>query len=268
MRDCGAPLGVQQQFEGHQGVVKWQGLASVDAEAFCRYLRDTVSTRIRDDDSGFGAEIRALATTGMNETFIEGFLAATPDPLPWEIGEALAECMVVSDSEMDVIWPWNTARDRRTPRASLPGADLVGFLLGDGETRLLFGEVKTSSDVASPPNVMHGGKGMIWQLEESAHGLGIQHALLRWLLARCQTDADLHRHYRAAVGRYLVSEGQDFRLLGVLVRDTPATEQDLASRGRALAALLVEPLAADLVAVYLPVPIGTWPTVLAGGDDG
>ena len=47
---------------------------------------------------------------------------------------------------MRVDWPWNTVRNRRTPRASLPGADLVGFYRENDTVLLLFGEVKTSSD--------------------------------------------------------------------------------------------------------------------------
>ena len=51
----------------------------------------------------------------------------SPEAEDWEVGEALAECALQHDSGREVHWPWNTVRDRRTPRASLPGTDLVGF---------------------------------------------------------------------------------------------------------------------------------------------
>ena len=74
----------------------------------------------------------------MATEFVERLLNSLPNTKDWEIGEALAECALQSDSEHDVSWPWNTVCDRRTPRASLPGADLVGFLREDEDVFLLF----------------------------------------------------------------------------------------------------------------------------------
>src|SRR5690606_29430437 len=129
-------------------------------------------------------------------------------------------------------WPWNTVRDRRTPRASLPGTDLVGFYRQGETVLLLFGEVKTSSEQSAPPNVMYGGSGMTWQLEESAKRLDIQRSLLQWLHARCLVEPyrDL---YEKAVSRYLCSEGKELLIVGVLIRDTQPNEADLQSRGKA-----------------------------------
>ena len=154
-------------------------------------------------------------------------------------------------------------RDRRTPRASLPGADLVGFYREDDTVLLLFGEVKTSSDTKTPPGVMNGGSGMTWQLEQSATRLDVQHALLKWLHARCY-DSPYHDLYKRAVARYLESEGKDLMLVGVLLRDTTPSERDLKARGKTFAEKLPAPTRIDLVAWYLPQPIADWSKLLQG----
>ena len=37
-------------------------------------------------------------------------------------------------------FPWNSDRDKRTPKASLSGADLVGFIENGDEVVLVLGE--------------------------------------------------------------------------------------------------------------------------------
>ena len=88
---------------------------------------------------------------------MENLLRAVPGEKSWTVGEALAECILADDETREICWPWNFVRDRRTPRASLPGADLVGFCKEGGSVFLLFGEVKASSDKSTPPNVMNAG---------------------------------------------------------------------------------------------------------------
>lgn len=187
-------------------------------------MREEVRARITDEDYSFEQDLRGLATTEMSGEFVRRFLTAVPEPQSWDIGEALAECLLEQDTDRNVDWPWNTVRDKRTPRASLPGADLVGFCSQGDTVLLLFGEVKTSSDAGSPPNVMHGGGGMTWQLERSANQLDIQRSLLQWLSARCRTDKyrDL---YEKAVSRYLASHGKEILIVGVLIRDTDRTRR-------------------------------------------
>ena len=245
-------------------MVGWQGRVVEDQAEFIAYLREVVCPRIADADSSFSTEMRGLATTGMQTEFVERLLNAVPGPKDWEIGEAFAECMLAADPHCEVRWPWNSVRDRRTPRASLPGADLVGFCRKDDVVLLLFGEVKTSKDVGSPPGVMYGGSGMIWQLERSATRLDIQHSLLKWLYERCASHSDRDL-YKKAVARYLSSEGKELLLVGALIRDTPSTESDLESRGRALFAMFPKPTRIRLIAWYLPVKITQWQHLLQEG---
>jgi len=254
-------------YEGADGSAHWEGRAVSDATAFRAYVCGTVVNRIQDAEAEepFEAELRALATTGMASEFLKRFLGARPKPEAWEIGEALAECVLAQDAELQVCWPWNSVRDRRTPRASLPGADLVGFCRVAGGALLLLGEVKTSSDASTPPNVMLGKGGMAWQLEENATRLDIQHAILRWLRARCGSSEhqDL---YRAAVQKYLVSRGKELLLVGVLIRDTPPDERDLRGRAATLSAKLPAPTRIEVFGWYLPAPISQWPVLLRGDE--
>jgi len=248
-------------YSGHVKSSSWEGRHVPDAERFKRFVREVVRPRVSDAASSFESDLRGLATTGMATEFVEHLLKAVPEPEGWEVGEALAECALQRDSGREVHWPWNTVRDRRTPRASLPGSDLVGFYRDGDSVLLLFGEVKTSSDAGTPPNVMNGGSGMAWQLEQSATRLDIQHALLKWLHARCSSPPyrDL---YEKAVARYLKSEGKDLLLVGILIRDTAPSELDLKSRGHALSKKLGTPTRVELIAWYLPVPIADWPKLL------
>lgn len=147
---------------------------------------------------------------------------------------------------------------------SLPGADLVGFCKEGDTVLLLFGEVKTSSDANTPPNVMYGSGGMAWQLKGEATRLDIQHALLKWLRARCKSDE--HRAlYEAAVHRYVQSLGKEILLLGILLRDTEPNELDVIARAKALAKILGSPTRIEITAWYLPVPIEDWPALFHDG---
>lgn len=248
-------------YSGSHNGATWRGHAVADRAAFATYLRGVVRPRVADADSDFEADLRGLATTGMASEQVERVLRAVPEPHGWEIGEALAECALQSDSGREIHWPWNTVRDRRTPRASLPGTDLVGFCRLDDGVWLLFGEVKTSSQPDSPPNVMHGGGGMAGQLAASAQRLDVQYSLLKWLYARCSTE--LHRSlYEQAVRRFLASAGKELLVVGVLIRDTQPNKADLQHSGKALRTKLPAPTRVELFAWYLPVPVADWPALM------
>jgi hypothetical protein len=256
-----AALGSAICYSGRARSASWEGRHVADNARFGRFVREVVRPRVADAASSFEPDLRGLATTGMATEFVERLLKAVPEPQGWEVGEALAECALQQDSGRQVHWPWNTVRDRRTPRASLPGTDLVGFCCEGDDVLLLFGEVKTSSDVRTPPHVMSGGSGMAWQLVQSATRLDVQRALLQWLQTRCP-EAPHRDLYESAVGRYLRSQGKELLLVGILLRDTAPSEMDLKARGQTLAEKLVGPTRVELIAWYLPVPIAEWPKLL------
>ena len=256
-----ATLASTVNYSGNSGCAHWEGRLVSDPKLFTEFIRDVVRARISDDESGFTAELAGLASTGMSTEFLARFLKAVPEPKAWEIGEALAECALQHDSGLEIYLPWNTVRDRRTPRASLPGADLVGFFKDGDRVVLLLGEIKTSSDEITPPNVMYGGDGLIWQLQESATQLNIQRALLAWLQARCR-EAPFRTLYEQARNKFFASNGREFLLMGILIRDTKPDERDLKNRARALAEGFSAPTRIDLRAWYLPVSIDEWPGLL------
>lgn len=243
---------------------QWYGHEVVDENRFKSYMASRVKARIEDEEDSFAVELRGMATTGMSSEFVEKLLRAVPGEKPWAVGETLAECLLSDDDAREICWPWNPVRDRRAPRASLPGADLVGFCKKDDTVLLLFGEVKTSSDQNTPPNVMSGGGGMTWQLGNDATRLDIHHALLKWLHARCKSGK--HRKlYKAAVQRYIQSQGKEILLVGVLLRDTRPCELDVTARAKSLAESLHSPTRIEITAWYLPVPIKDWSALLHGG---
>ena len=261
-----AALAAEIRYSGSKDSAQWRGHAVVDEDRFKSYVAGRVKARVEDDEAQgqFAAELRGMATTGMATEFVENLLRAVPEEKSWAVGEALAECVLADDETREIYWPWNLVRDRRTPRASLPGADLVGFCKEDDAVLLLFGEVKTSSDASTPPNVMNGSGGMAWQLKDEATHLNIQHALLKWLRARCES-AEHRALYQTAVHRYVQSLGKEILLVGILLRDTEPNELDVIARAKALAESLGSPTRIEITAWYLPVPIKDWPALLHGG---
>lgn len=261
-----AALAPEIRYSASKDSAQWRGHAVVDEDRFRSYVATRVKARVDDDEAQdpFAVELLGMATTGMATEFVEKLLRAVPEEKSWAVGEALAECVLADDETREICWPWNLVRDRRTPRASLPGADLVGFCKEGDAVLLLFGEVKTSSDTSTPPNVMNGSGGMTWQLKDEATRLDIHHALLKWLRARCKSDE--HRAlYRAAVCRYVRSLGREILLVGILLRDTEPNELDVKARAKALAKSLGRPTRIEITAWYLPVPITDWPALLHGG---
>lgn len=186
---------------------------------------------------------------------IERLLSTDGTREAWEVGEAMAECFL--EDELGVEWPWNTNRDRRTPRASLPGADLVGFVDRGSGAEFAFGEVKTSEDDGTPPNVMTGRTGMIQQLEALAGNIEHHFTLIKWLHARCK-NTEHWSSFQSAAARYVSSSGRAIFLCGLLMRDTQPAELDLRNRAAAISATVAGPTSAHLTAWYLPVAIADW----------
>ncbi len=94
----------------------WRGVKIDDADEFDAYLRGPVWDRA--NDAGFEADLaqdlQALATTEMATQTPESLLNAVVAPQDWEIGEAMAECLL--SDEVNAVWPWNENRDRKTPQ--------------------------------------------------------------------------------------------------------------------------------------------------------
>jgi hypothetical protein len=253
---------VQREYPEDETIIHWRGTRIVDPHEFDLFLCGPVKSRVADADftAMIEQDLLALATTDMEVATVREVLAADVQPLDWEIGEAMAECLL--EHEFGAHWPWNENRDRKTPRASLPGADLVGLLDDGDETVLLFGEVKTSSDKAVPPGVLSGRGGLIHQIDALAVELKLQRSLLMWLAARCKGTEHSAR-FESACKRYIQSQGKDIALVGILLRDTAPHQDDLRTRGEKLASTGMPQPRIRLDAWYLPRAIVDWPGLVS-----
>ena len=246
-------------YEGLDRQVSWQGINLAQELEFESFLINEVVSRLHDEEGAkeFETTLRSLASTGFAHENIDKILAAEiPEERDWAIGEAIAEAYL--SVFHNVIWPWNMERDKRTPKASLPGADLIGFEIQNGVVSLVLGEVKTSSDSKAPPNVMNGRSGLQHQLSKLASDLGLISRLLKWLLSRCKGTKH-EAYFREAITLFVDSGNKAIALFGVLIRDTTPNELDLQGRANSLAATLDEPSTCKLIALYIPCSIAELP---------
>jgi len=101
-------------FANSNGNVNWQGRQIYSIDEFHEYLSGPVRSRVIDESNqqSFEYDLRALCTTDMaSETLTKLLSNEENDREPWEIGEALAECIL--EEEFDVRWPWNEERDKK-----------------------------------------------------------------------------------------------------------------------------------------------------------
>ncbi len=252
-------------YEEQDRQVSWRGVSMKDGDAFNSFMSDEVSSRLCDEEgkAEFETYLQNLANTGFARDSLEEILAAGISEKPsWAVGEAMAEAYLSRDYK--ITWPWNTERDKRHPNASLPGADLVGFIVEGEATRLVLGEVKSSTDIKTPPSVMSGRSGLMHQIDNLANDLSLVRQLLEWLLPRCKGPV-YETSFKAAVGLFLESGNKALALFGVLIRDTQPNELDLQARGQTMAGKLEYPTTCDLSAIYLPCAIGDLPSRIPGG---
>ena len=236
----------------------------LEGENFDTFMTTEVASRLYDEEgqAEFKGHVRALATTGFaDESLNDVLMAEIQEDRDWAVGEALAEAYL--SRKLGIVWPWNMERDKRHHAASLPGADLVGFLTQDDKCRLALGEVKTSSDADTPPGVMNGRGGMTHQIDDLANNLSVVATLLKWLWFRCKGTRH-EESFNSAVCLYLQSGKRAVALFGVLVRDTKPSEKDLEPRGRTLAKSLQTPTTCQLIALYLPCSIQALPARVRG----
>lgn len=252
-------------YSSSQDATHWDGICFADGSPFDDFMSNEVASRLHDDSgkADFTSHLKSLASTGFAQDSLQAILEAEyPEERDWAVGEAVAEAWL--SREHGVVWPWNMERDKRTPLASLPGADLVGFVTQGSETRLALGEVKCSSDTNTPPNVMTGRNGMTRQLEALATDMGLLHTLIRWLQPRCRGNG-AEPYFNAAISLLLQSGNKAMTLFGVLVRDTQPDERDLRNRGQHLGDIVKAPAGCHLLALYLPWTIASLPDRVQGG---
>jgi len=185
------------------------------AEADCRaFFSSKVASKIVEADCAeqLRTHLEELETTGFDSSaLITEMSKSTVQVKDWEIGEAIAE--VVLAEEHDAIFPWETGWDKRTPRASLPGADIVGFQ-NKTAPRFMFGQVKSSSENRLPPQVVNSGKDCLRnQMHTLKHECAERIQLIQWLLVRAKGSA-WENSFNEALERYVQ---EDYYLVGILI---------------------------------------------------
>ncbi|MCG8337175.1 MAG: hypothetical protein MJE63_21965 [Proteobacteria bacterium] len=239
-------------YESENKSVCCRGITFNSGDSFATFLTDEVSQRLEDTEEklAFESHLTGLVGTGFAKENLQEILESDiTEERNWAAGEALAEAWL--EYVHKITWPWNMERDKRTPKASLPGADLVGFQECDKEIRLVLGEVKSSSQEKYPPNVMTGKSGMEHQIDKLATDLSIVARLLRWLFPRCKGN-QFEASFNSAVQLFLESGNKAVSLFGVLIRDTEPNELDLKNRGQTLKKCIQSPTSCDLLSLYLP----------------
>ncbi len=160
-------------------------------------------------------------------------------------------------------------RDARNPKGNKTGADLVGFIEIDGDVLFLFGEVKTSSEHKSPPQVMTNPSGIEKQLKDLYYDSQKRLILISYIRnkIRLSASSNFEQDFKNAIKSYYRRNSQKYLLYGVLVRDTKPNEKDVESSFDKLKVEILEPTGLKLLAVYLPISKEKWLNIINGEDN-
>jgi hypothetical protein len=217
------------------------------------------------------SELTGLLETGFSQS--ENLLAdiqalenAAPDDIRnWRIGEALAE--VILEENFQCRFHWNELRDARNPKGNKTGADLVGFIEYEGNILFLFGEVKTSSEIANrPPKVMTKADGIENQLKDLYNNRNKRQILITYLKSKTrdlQEDNPFKLDYNSALLSYY-GNNQLYKLIGVLVRDVEADHRDVSISYNRIKTTILNPIGLKLIALYTSIQKSNWRNIIIG----
>lgn len=180
-----------------------------------------------DDEEGVDfarAALFDLPETEFESDRLEQILtsAAVSNP-EWKVGEALAEHVLVADHDCE--FPWPHSRSQRNPHSSDGGADLVGFHHINGSPRFAIGEIKTSCQKRTPPDVLTSRHGLSAQLDGLANAGDRASWAVRYLAMQAVGRPWVTR-FRASMKRYL-TDPKDVSVFGALIRTTTEDSKDL-----------------------------------------
>lgn len=232
------PTGTIKYKETHNGIdIKGVSYTGSDITQSAKKIADICFDISGQND--FNAYISSLSETGFNNSGL-----SLSDIKDWQMGEGFAEAYLCS--HYGCSFPWSNNRDLKNPNSSLTGADLVGYCQG----QFAFGEVKTSKEQKSPPQVTSKkGDGLNAQLNKLCADSDARWALVQYLFHRQKNKTE----YQTACTSYL-QNNTNFYIFGVLVRNTKPALNDWNYLKKHL-----KPHAQDsvfLVGLYLPVDSG------------
>lgn len=236
--------------EDNDETVPFQGIMFLENK-FVEYIGDRVKNRFLDTDWTNELVERAkeaLQDTGFDMSNLEDILSNREEEDNWRIGECLAECIL--EDHFSAQFHYNNSRDAKNPNGNDTGADLVGLHYDEEDVIFLFGEVKTSYDIKTPPQVLYGKSGMIKQLEDLRDEEGKRSSLVRWIWSKAvaKHGSEFHEKCATALKNYMLNKR--LKLVGVLVRDTDVNKQDLYSRAKALNENIAGGIEIELISIY------------------
>jgi hypothetical protein len=251
------------QYETERAHIRVAGFIA-PSEAECReYFARRVAARLAENDNTevLREHLVELDATGFSLGALTEQIANRPAAKDWEIDEAFAE-VALSDGHK-VLFPWPTGFDKRTPKASLPGPDLVGLHRHDAP-RFVFGQVKSSSEQRVPPQVVSSTDDCLRnQMRRLLYQSADREQLIGWLLVRMR-DTAWESAFNEALQRY--ADG-DLWLVGVLVSgDRQPAETDLTDICEGIGCQTASP-DVQLLGFYLPFHKDDWAGLVSAGRE-
>jgi hypothetical protein len=238
----------------------WQ----VEDQEDCRaYFRNRVAAKLRDSDGSALLQeyVLELGDTGFDTGGLSRQVTPSPRAKDWEIGEAFAEAMLEDHHEGS--FPWPTALDKRTPKASLPGPDLVGFHRKIAP-RFLFGEIKSSSAEDPRGLVTDADDALLKQISRLTTSTPHQQQLIQWMLVKAKQDPRWLPVLNAALKQYSTPTGRGW-IVGILVRGGRVPAQtELAKAQEELVATADTGFDVALMAFYVPFHKDDWVEIVYG----
>ncbi len=141
---------------------------------------------------------------------------------------------------------------------------MVGFIEIDDQVLFLFGEVKTSSENAHPPQVMTYADGMENQLCDLCGQPEKRRILISYLQNKARLFEEGHQFkndFNSGIKSYYATNSR-YQLVGVLVRDTEPAEEDVSQSYHRIKDKILEPTGLKLLALYLPVKKSEWHKIM------
>jgi len=207
-----------------------------------------------------------VANTDFDKTVLEEIFSLKTSKMPaWRIGEAFGEFFLQENFRVR-FW-YNHLRDLRNPNASDAGTDLVGFVDSSGDTLFVFGEVKTSEDQSSPPNVVYGRTGLRKQIDELCNNERTVGNLIRYLgfkVRGLRQDDPFYQDFHRALGVY-IKKKKRIHLFGLLVRDKACNNNDLQKRYDEHEHSTHRDMIIKFLGLYVPIEMGDWESIVNGG---
>lgn len=248
------PTAKYQFSDGAIECVAYEGASDTEC---AKWLGTEVSARVFDTEvsTSFVEDIEALKLEGFDTTSLQAYIDEPyPDATLGDIGEGIADLFLME--HISATLPTNRRRDLRTPKGSLPGADIVGYVpASTNGVQFLFGEIKASAQKSYPPGVMTGTDGMPAQIERLATVTSIRRQLFHYLKSR-STDAQGKQRFKAALKSLTLDK---YSLVGVLVRDTVPNVNDVKSAAAALK-LKLKGRGVALYVLHMATPSTSWST--------